>query len=80
MGMGLVNQASARCARQSRQGLRQGCVAPRKVGAKHRKTEKELPLNADGNVPFDEAVKFITGQEKLHIKPRKEARARLGKV
>lgn len=41
--------------------------SPRKVGAKHRRTEKELPRNANGNVPLDEAVKEITGQNKSHL-------------
>jgi hypothetical protein len=67
----LIKQAAAVLDELDKACVRVG-QSPRKVGAKHRKTEKELPLNANGNVPLDEAVKEITGQEKLHIKPQQK--------
>jgi hypothetical protein len=62
-----LDVACEEVARQRKAGKR----SPEKKSAEAKNAKKELPHDASGNVRFNEAVKFITGEKHRHVKRAK---------
>jgi len=62
-----LNEVCEEVARQRKAGKR----SPEKKSADAKNAEKELPLNASGNVPYNAAVMFFTGEKHRHVKRAK---------